>query len=173
MHAKLLHSCLTLCNPMDCNLPGSSLHWDFPGKNTGVGCYSLFQGIFPTQGQNLDLLHLLHWQADSLSLVPPGQPFHRFTLVKIEELTTRHCSIFASRQSRLEEGGDMALDTYLVSRKVICIRKTPPVKKSILAYSLPVMRQPEFLGSGIWHSCFSFSIKSSTLSLKHLEIKVN
>ena len=66
----------------------------------------------------------------------------------------------------------MALDTYLVSRKVIWVRKSPPVKKSILAYSLPVMRQVEFLGSGIWQSCFSFSIKRSTLSLKHLEIKV-
>ena len=29
--------------------------WDFPGKNTGVGCYSLLQGIYPTQGSNLGL----------------------------------------------------------------------------------------------------------------------
>ena len=32
--------------------------WDFPGKNTGVGCHSLLQGIFPTQGSNLGLLHV-------------------------------------------------------------------------------------------------------------------
>ena len=31
--------------------------WDSPGKNTGVGCHSLLQGIFSTQGQNLDLQH--------------------------------------------------------------------------------------------------------------------
>ena len=31
--------------------------WDFPGKNTGVGCHSLLQGIFPTQGWNLGLPH--------------------------------------------------------------------------------------------------------------------
>ena len=31
--------------------------WDFPGKRTGVGCHSLLQGIFPTQGVNLGLLH--------------------------------------------------------------------------------------------------------------------
>ena len=31
--------------------------WDFPGKHTGVGCYSLLQGIFPTQGLNPGLLH--------------------------------------------------------------------------------------------------------------------
>ena len=34
--------------------------WDFLGKNTGVGCHCLLQGIFPTQGSNLHLLCLLH-----------------------------------------------------------------------------------------------------------------
>ena len=41
-------SCLTLCGPMDCSLPGSSVPRDFPGKNTGVGCHFLLQGIFLT-----------------------------------------------------------------------------------------------------------------------------
>ena len=41
--------------------------WNFPGKNTGVGCHFLLQGIFPTQGSNLGLLHLLHWQASGAS----------------------------------------------------------------------------------------------------------
>ena len=123
--------CPTLCDPMDCSLPGSSVHgilqarilqwvaisfsrgsswprdqtrdscfagrfftiwvkkwsvnrsvmpdssqphglqptrllcpWDFPGKNTGVGSHLLLQGIFPTQGLNLGLLHCrqnLYW----------------------------------------------------------------------------------------------------------------
>ena len=39
--------------------------WDFPGKNTGVGCHFLLKGIFLTQGLNP---HLLHWQVDSLPL---------------------------------------------------------------------------------------------------------
>ena len=43
-----------------------------PGKNTGVGCHALLQGIFPTQGLNLRLLRLLHWQAGPFPLVPPG-----------------------------------------------------------------------------------------------------
>jgi len=42
----------TLCDPMDCSMPGSSVHEDSPGKNTGVGCHALLQGIFPTQGSN-------------------------------------------------------------------------------------------------------------------------
>ena len=38
--------------PVDCCPPGSSVHGDSPGKNTGVGCLALLQGIFPTQGSN-------------------------------------------------------------------------------------------------------------------------
>ena len=48
--------------------------WDSPGKNAGVGCHALLQRIFPTQGLNLCLLCLLHWQVGSLPLVPPGKP---------------------------------------------------------------------------------------------------
>ena len=44
-------------NPMDCSPSGSSIHGDSPDKNTGVGCLSLLQGTFPTQGSNLGLLH--------------------------------------------------------------------------------------------------------------------
>ena len=51
--------------------------WDFPGKNTRVGCHFLLQGIFPTQRSNLCFLHLLHGQVDSLSLAPPGNNFTR------------------------------------------------------------------------------------------------
>ena len=42
--------------------------WDFPGKNTGVGCHFLLQRIFPIQGSNR------HWQADSLPLSHKGKP---------------------------------------------------------------------------------------------------
>ena len=53
--------------------PGQE-YWDSPGKNTGLGCHVLLQGIFPTQGLGPCLLHLLYWQAGSLPLVPPGKP---------------------------------------------------------------------------------------------------
>ena len=38
--------CLTLCDPMDYSTPGSSVHGISPGKNTGVSCHFLLQGIF-------------------------------------------------------------------------------------------------------------------------------
>ena len=42
----------TLCQPMDCSPPGSSVHGDSPGHNTGLGCHALLHRIFPTQGSN-------------------------------------------------------------------------------------------------------------------------
>ena len=50
VYAKSLQLCLR--ELMDCGLPGSSVHGDSPGKNTGMGCHALLQGIFPTQGLN-------------------------------------------------------------------------------------------------------------------------
>ena len=56
---------------MDCSPPGSSVHGESLGKNTGVGCNALLQRIFPTQGSN-PALHIL--QADSLPSELPGKP---------------------------------------------------------------------------------------------------
>ena len=63
-------SCPPICNPMD-RSTRLLCPWDSPGKNTGVGCHGLLQGIFPTQGSNLDLLHC---QAESLPLSHLGSP---------------------------------------------------------------------------------------------------
>ena len=63
---------VTLCDPMDYSPPGSSVCGILQGKI--VDCHFLLQGIFQTQGSNWHLLCLLHWQANSLPLVPPGKP---------------------------------------------------------------------------------------------------
>ena len=55
--SSVTQSCPTLWDPIDCSLPGSSVHGDSPGKNTGVGCHALFQGIFPTKRLNPGLPH--------------------------------------------------------------------------------------------------------------------
>ena len=70
--AKLLQSYPTLYIPVDCSLPSSSVQGDSASKNTRLGCHALLLGIFQTQGLNPCFLCLLHWQAGSLSLVPPG-----------------------------------------------------------------------------------------------------
>ena len=43
--SEVTQSCPTLRDPMDCSLPGSSVHGIFPGKSTGVGCHCLLQSI--------------------------------------------------------------------------------------------------------------------------------
>ena len=48
--------------------------WDAPGKNTGVGCHVLLQGIFPTQGSNPHLLKLLHASGFLTTEPPWGTP---------------------------------------------------------------------------------------------------
>ena len=59
---------------MDCKPNRLLCPWNSPGKDTVVGCQFLLQGIFLTSGSNPRLLSLLHWQADSLPLAPPGKP---------------------------------------------------------------------------------------------------
>ena len=63
-------SCPTLLDPVDCSPPGSSVHGDSPGRNTGVRCHAVLQGIFLTQESNPGLPAL---QADSLPSEPPGK----------------------------------------------------------------------------------------------------
>ena len=56
LHSKSLQSCLTL-QPHGRSPARLLCSWDSLGKNIGVGCHALLQGIFPTQGSNLCLLH--------------------------------------------------------------------------------------------------------------------
>ena len=75
-------SCLTLCDPRDHSLSGSA-HGDSPGKNTGVGCHALPQGIFPTQGSNPGLPHcrwiLYHLPGKPKNIGVGTNPFARGT----------------------------------------------------------------------------------------------
>ena len=56
--SSVAQSYSTLPDPVDCSPPVSSVHGDFPGKNTRVGCYFQLQGIFLTQGSNPHLLQV-------------------------------------------------------------------------------------------------------------------
>ena len=66
-----LQLCLTLCNAMDCSPPASSVYGIRQARI--LDCPALLQRIFPTQGCNPHLLHLLHWQAGSSPLAPPTE----------------------------------------------------------------------------------------------------
>ena len=74
--SEVAQSCLTLATPWTAAYQAPP-PIDFPGKGTGVGCHCLLLGTFLTQGLKLCLLHLLHWQADSLPLSHQGSPYSR------------------------------------------------------------------------------------------------
>ena len=67
---------LTLCDHMDHSPPGSSIHGILQARILEWLSNFLLQGIFPTQGSNPHLLHLLHWQVGSLPPEPPKKPYN-------------------------------------------------------------------------------------------------
>ena len=73
---QVVKLCLTFCDPVDYSLPGSSVH-GISWKDCWSGLPFPSQGIFPTQGWNL---FLLHWQADSSLLSHQGSPFVSFLM---------------------------------------------------------------------------------------------
>ena len=85
-----LQLCLTLSNPVDCSPPGSSVRGDSPGKNTGVGCHDLLQGIFPTQRSNPPLLCFLYWQVGSLPPALSGMPHSNANTSLYQEIFLIH-----------------------------------------------------------------------------------
>jgi len=68
---SVTQSCLILCDPMDCSLPGSSVHGILQARTLEWVAISSSRGILLTQGSKL---HLLHWQVDSFTTEPPGKP---------------------------------------------------------------------------------------------------
>ena len=73
--------CPTLCDPMDCSPPGSSVHGILQARILEEVAISHSRGSSqPGKICVLDLclLHLLHWQVDSLPSEPPGKPIHRW-----------------------------------------------------------------------------------------------
>ena len=79
-HAQLLQLCLTPCDPVDCSPPSLLCPWDFSGKDTGVGCHFVLQGMFLAQGLSPAL------QVDSLLTEPPEKPRGGKCLVKKSNL---------------------------------------------------------------------------------------
>ena len=74
--------------------------WNSPGKNTGVGCHALLQGIFLTPG-NPCLLCLLHWQMGSWPQARPGKPI--YIMYVCNSLTQNICKNRNLKKTRLKK----------------------------------------------------------------------
>ena len=79
MHAK---SCLTVCDPMDCSLPGSSVHGIFQERILESVTTPTSRGSSPPRDRAHCLLRLLHWQVGSLLLIPAEKPLWVFVIVQ-------------------------------------------------------------------------------------------
>ena len=96
-HAKLLQPCLTLCNPMDCSPPGSSVHGILLARTLEWVALPSSKGSSRPRDW-ICISYVLHWQADSLPLMPPGKP-NRLCILYILEKPT----IFPSSESSFSE----------------------------------------------------------------------
>ena len=140
MHAKLLQLCLTLCDPMDCSLPVSSVLGDYPGKNTGVGCHDLLQVIFPTQGSNLGLPHcrqtLCHLSHQGISQFSSVQLLSHVRLFVTPGIAAHQASLsITNTQSSLRL---TSIESVMPSSHLILCRPLlllPPIPHSIRVFS--------------------------------------
>ena len=73
MCGKLLQLCLSLCNPVDCSPPISSVHGILQARILERVAISFSKGSCKPRDQTC-ILCLLHWQTDSLPLAPSGKP---------------------------------------------------------------------------------------------------
>ena len=82
--AKLVQLCLTLC-AMDCSLPASSVHGGSLGKNTGVGCHTLFPGDLPDPGIEPKSFRSLAWAGGFFTTCAPWEALSKLYLPQIPE----------------------------------------------------------------------------------------
>ena len=96
--------------------------WDSPGKNTGVGCHSLLQGIFLTQGSNLCLLNLFHCQVDSLPLCHLGRPLQRLQSNQIRFVSLAFWKVHKTMSQKDNEFDSHFYFVMLWGNHFICLR---------------------------------------------------
>ena len=81
--AKSLQSCPTLCDPIDGSPPGPPSPWDSPGKNTGVGCHFLLQGM--KVKSDSEVTQSCPTRSNPIDCSLPGSSVHRIFQAKVLE----------------------------------------------------------------------------------------
>ena len=121
------------------------MNGDSPSKNTGVGCHTLLQGIFPTQGSNLCLFYLLNWQVGSSSLAPSG--CCTFSHQQLHEVGTALSAHVTDEKTEAQEVRRVCLRSWLL--RGLCGAFTelgfPPESRLVAAASC-LLHPPKLLG---------------------------
>ena len=126
MHAKSLQSCLTLWDPKDCSPPGFSVH--------GILQVRILEWVampssrdLPNPGIKSHLLCLLHWQLDSLPLVPPGKP--RVQVVLVQPLVGKLRSHMACGQETKTQNRSNVVTNSIETFKMVHVKRNLFKKK--------------------------------------------
>ena len=116
-------SCPTLCDPMDCSLPGSSVNGDSPSTNTAVGC----PGDLPNPGTEPRSPTL---QADSLPSEPPGKP-QIYIYVHVSIHTHKHTHTYMTENnSSIKKNETVLFVTKWMDLEGITLNEITQVKKN-------------------------------------------
>ena len=141
MRARSLQSCPTLCDPMDCSLPGSSVHGVLQAGILEWVAVSSSGGSFQPRSRtrisyiDMSYLHanLLHWHAGSLPLAPPGKPMKRHT----------GPAKTVSRKPKLKMSGDLSKREREKKCIVLCGAKRQGGHQLLLGADHLVLRMTE------------------------------
>ena len=123
--------------------------WDFPGKDAGVGCRFLLQGLFPAQGSSSRFLRLLHRQADSLSLCRLGNAISSL------ELENLHVCKSLEKWKRWNHAGQVRRNSRVMSpwnRRLsfAAIAEGLAVGISLLQQLIHLKHQKKYTGVSGW-----------------------
>ena len=110
--------------------------WNSLGKDTGVGCHALFQGIFPTQVLNLCLLGFLHWHCHYCHL---GSPREATTTLRIIQPPKKHmCSRFRYQVNCQRIFGESSIIWDSIhAKRLICLHNGLFAKIKYYSYYFP------------------------------------
>ena len=127
MKVLVAQSCQTFCNPLDCSPPWDFCPWDFPGRNIGVGCHFLLQGILLTQRCNPGLLHCrqIFFFFYTICATRETQRIEYHTAKRVDNLQ-QHPMVWLNNWNIVFSGGLQAQkDEYLIVRCIYSINIKP------------------------------------------------
>ena len=144
-----------LCNPMDYSPPSSSVLGIFQARILEQVAISFSRGIFPTQELNPHLLHLLHWQMNSLPLAPPVKCLNEIIRANLVAHTVKNLPAMQETRVQSQSWKDP-------------LEKGMATHSSILAWGVPWTAEPSGLQSTGLQSRTQPSDSHTHTSVKHL-----
>ena len=155
VYAKSLQSCPTLCNPVDCSSPGSSVqrfsrqeYW------SGLPCPPAGVSSWPRDGTYIS--RLLHWQVGSLPLVPPWKP-KRAGFLTLFNWSSVLFFFFNNTKPSFLYGSNHRTNGYCLLRRHMTLQFAPEESGRLISFIICLVSiGSEFTTSGIktWLSQF-------------------